>query len=116
MTKKSISLDNIGNAHPFRVPEGYFDSLTESIMAKLPDRVEESPKVVPLWGRVKPWLYMAAMIAGVALMLTIFVPKQPTLNLTSAADIEDFYQFYEEQITNNAYNETLYLEEDEWEE
>jgi hypothetical protein len=60
---------------------------------------------------MQPWVYMAAMFAGIALMVKIFVPSPPTLDLTSTAEIEEFYQYYEEQFANNVYHETLYLDE-----
>lgn len=112
--KKSINqLDKIGNRNAFKMPEGYFDNLTDQIMTCLPEKIDTEPKVLSLWERVKPWVYMAAMFAGIALMIRMFVgsPDQslPGLNLTSAAEMEEFYQYYEEQLTSNIYHEAIYL-------
>lgn len=53
---------------PFRVPEGYFDGLTDRIMAALPERpMHEEPPTVSLMDKVKPLLYLAA--AFLAMML-----------------------------------------------
>ncbi len=57
-----------------KVPEGYFDSFAERMMAQLP---AEEPQVVELprrglWATVRPYVYMAAMFAGIWLMMNMF--------------------------------------------
>lgn len=61
------------------VPDGYFEDFARHIMATLPDRPElEHPDDVEarttrtLWQRVRPYVYMAAMFAGIWLMLQMF--------------------------------------------
>ncbi|MDR2804519.1 MAG: hypothetical protein LBB85_02600 [Dysgonamonadaceae bacterium] len=114
MSNKVNPLKEIGNKNPFQVPEGYFERLSDRILSQLPERIVESPQPPSLWQRVQPWVYMAAMFCGIALMVNLFTrtPHQPDasgLNLTSSADIEAFYQYYEEQLTNNVYNEAIYV-------
>ncbi|MDH8702550.1 hypothetical protein M2138_001916 [Dysgonomonadaceae bacterium PH5-43] len=113
MSKKMSQLDKVGNKNPFTVPENYFDNIAEQVMANLPDQQMEEEERLTLWNRVKPWLYMAAMFAGIALMLKIFVgmpdEKYGDFNLTSAAEMEEFYLYYEEQLASNIYRETVYL-------
>lgn len=112
MSKKTIHLDEIGNKNPFKVPEGYFEGLTDQIMSQLPEKVQEETVVVSLWDRVKPWVYMAAMFGGIALMIKVFVgtpQKEPlSLELSSSVEIEDFYNYYEEQALKNMYSGTYY--------
>jgi hypothetical protein len=115
MSTKGNSLEEIGNKNPFKVPENYFEGLSDRIMSQLPERVDESPRKISLWTRVQPWIYMAAMFGGIALMLNIVdrSPKQQVSqewNLLSSADMEDFYQYYEEQITSSVYNDVIYLD------
>ena len=115
MNKKINTLEEIGNNNPFKVPEGYFEGLSDRIMSQLPERMNESPKKRSLWVRVQPWLYMAAMLCGVTMAVNFFIgsPKQPAshgLNLISSADIEDFYQYYEEQLMNSIYNDAIYID------
>jgi hypothetical protein len=107
---KKTQLEEIGNANPFKVPEGYFENLSGRILSQLPEKVEQDTKVLSLWERIQPWVYMAAMFIGIALMVKMFVRK-PSLDLTSSADIEEFYQYYEEQLAGKAYHETFYLDE-----
>lgn len=60
----------------FTVPDGYFDDFARRMSEKLPHREElESPVKVlrpTLWTRVRPYVYMAAMFAGVWAMLHLF--------------------------------------------
>ena len=116
MDKEINSLEKIGNKNPFKVPESYFEKLSDRIMSQLPERIDESPKKISLWVRIQPWAYMAAMFCGIALMLNLVnrSPRQPAsqgLNLSSSADMEDFYQYYEEQLTNSIYNDAMYIDD-----
>lgn len=69
--KKNV-LDNIGRKSGMSVPDGYFDSFPEKIMKRLPETEPFSEEPVTVWDRVKPWMYMAAMFAGIALMFKVF--------------------------------------------
>jgi hypothetical protein len=113
MSKQVIHLEETGNKNPFKVPERYFEGLTGQIMSQLPERIQAEPKKVSLWQRVQPWVYMAAMFTGIALMLNLFVssPKQSTgLNLVSVAEMDEFYQYYEEQSSNDLYRDAVYVD------
>jgi predicted anti-sigma-YlaC factor YlaD len=71
----------VGNRNPFRVPDGYFEQLTEQVMQQLPEREQivakqqsiAQPASQPRARKVqmRPWLYAAActvlaMILGVS--------------------------------------------------
>jgi hypothetical protein len=117
MKKNSIKLADITKKDPFKVPEGYFESLTDSIVSNLPELIPEKPVQISLWTRVKPFVYMAAMFAGIALTIKLFVeiPKYSNINpytsqgldLSSSTDIDDFYYYYENELAKIAYNDTL---------
>ena len=111
MKTTNNQLDKIGNRNPFQVPENYFEELTSRIMTQLPQKVEENLPI-STWDRVKPWIYMAAMFAGIALMVKVFVktPEQSNSGLNiSSAEVDDFYEYYENQLAKNMYHETIYL-------
>jgi len=81
MKTENNKLDELRDRNPFRVPEGYFESFTEDLMKRLPEKdgaVVQSeepliePKKVSLYDRVKPLLYMAAAFVGVMLFFNIF--------------------------------------------
>lgn len=66
MHKKDNIFDKCERRRPFTVPEGYFDNLTESIMASLPDTgARQVSVVVTPWMRIRPYLYAAAAFAGI---------------------------------------------------
>lgn len=62
------------------VPPGYFESFAKNFEASLPHRAElEHPDDVEartaprtLWNAMRPYVYMAAMFAGIWLMLQLF--------------------------------------------
>ena len=61
-----------------KVPEGYFDNFNTRMAAMLPERPEietvETDQQIPttLWTKIRPYVYMAAMFAGVWCMLQMF--------------------------------------------
>ena len=65
----------------FKVPENYFANFNFKLMESLPE-VKITEEVKPtLWVRVRPFVYMAAMFAGIWLMMNIF-----TVGKKSSAD------------------------------
>ena len=72
MRTENNKLDSLKGRQPFRVPEGYFESLTEDIMSRLPEHSTMKPKKVSMYERVKPLLYMAAMFVGAIVLMNIF--------------------------------------------
>ena len=121
MDKKKILLKDIAKVDSFKAPEGYFESFTADMMSQLPDVVQEDSTNATWWFRMRPWVYMAAMFAGIALMIRLFVGSPETigvkryasggLNLTSASDIEDFYYYYDDELARLAYDDTFYLDD-----
>lgn len=56
-----------------RVPEGYFPAMIGEVMAKLPEQEQEQRYVeMTRWQKLKPYVYLAAMFAGIWLMMNIF--------------------------------------------
>lgn len=70
----------------FKVPEGYFEGLTERVMARV--QAEETPiqegartkikrvNIRELYPRLKPYVYLAAMIAGLAFGVRVIKYQQ----------------------------------------
>lgn len=87
-------IKKFGIEKPFKTPDGYFDSFTDKVMSNLPERTfVEEIRVVTLWDRVKPLVYLAAMFAGIAAMFAIaedFVgtDNKEQLNLVSTTQTE----------------------------
>ena len=92
MEKKTPLLDEIGRKHGMKVPGNYFADFTEKMTESLPER--EFPELVQpsLWLRVRPWIYMAAMFAGIWLMMKMFTGifsvekgETPDMEMTASA-------------------------------
>lgn len=62
----------LGMKNPFRVPEGYFEGFTSDLMSRLPEKEKSDVFRAPtLWEKVRPWVYMAAMFVGAALIIRV---------------------------------------------
>lgn len=71
------------------VPEGYFKSFADKVMAQIP---QEKPKVVEMprhtfWQTVRPYVYMAAMFAGIWLMMNMFTLFSPVDSPSSSSQL-----------------------------
>lgn len=125
---KLTEIDKTKN--PFKVPENYFAQFNQEIMVRLPEKEIVKPKPVPMWDKVKPWVYMAAMFAGLYVtihflanhngdgnMVTRETVTQQTLTESSGTENywstvqiteEEFYQYLEEQIIDEGYFDYMY--------
>ena len=56
----------------FRVPDGYFDDVFAKLSASLPEREVAKPAPMTRWQRIKPYVYLAAMFAGIWCMMKMF--------------------------------------------
>ena len=77
MKEEKDILKTIGRRDGMTVPDGYFADFAKRMAAELPERPELAAMGVAraprsLWDRVKPYVYMAAMFAGVWCMLKMF--------------------------------------------
>ncbi len=73
MRHEDILKEKCGQEPGFRVPDGYFEDLNARIMDSLP-AYPEAPRAVPLsfWQKIKPYMYLAAMFAGIWVMMKVF--------------------------------------------
>ena len=107
--------------HPFTVPDNYFDNFTESLLVQLPEKKYlDTQKEVTLFHRAMPWLYMAAMVASVALFFRFVAPSDggayaDVINLDhtsikkALADIseDEFFEIIEDRARSVSYHQTM---------
>ncbi len=69
--------DRVGRDNPFKVPEGYFDSLVSSVMDQLPELPAETvvAQQVPLFRRLRPLIYVAACLMIAVFSVMIFLDR-----------------------------------------
>lgn len=81
MKEEDKLLKKIGTENPFRVPEGYFEGFTSDLMSRLPEKEKTDVHREPTtWEKVRPWLYMAAMFIGAALIIRVASPGETVTN------------------------------------
>ena len=115
MKTEQNNLDRLKGKNPFTVPEGYMEGLTANIMSQLPERApEEEVKNVSLMDRGRPWLYMAAVFAGLGLFFKVLVGSEDkaaktdsllvktevspaSVSALQAAEDEEYLEYLEEQ-------------------
>ena len=68
MNEELYIKNRLGDRNPFRVPEGYFDSLTAEVMEKLPEEPRKGILV-----RLRPWMYAAACLVAVLFTATLYL-------------------------------------------
>lgn len=91
--------EKVGTELPYTVPEGYFESFKSRLMENLPDYPEKPvQKRLTTWQRLKPYVYLAAMFAGIWCMMQIFHrvsnPDTPTEAIAYANVDSDSYDYF----------------------
>lgn len=72
MKEEDFLKQKFGKKNPFAVPDNYFEELTDKVMSQLPDPPAEKLQLEPSrWQKLKPWVYMAAMFVGAALIIKV---------------------------------------------
>ena len=119
MKDMNSNLDKFKGDNPFKTPQGYMDGLNDLIMSQLP--VKESKKAIQITfaQRVRPWLYLAAVFAGLGLFFKAvigpdFIGKQNTsdslyvqssvsegtMSALSSAEDKEFQEYIENNYAN----------------
>lgn len=82
--EEQILRETYGQRNCFKVPEGYFEQLTSTVMAQLP---QQQARTVVL----RPWYYAAACA-----LLALVMGSAYYLHLQSSADMVADASYYEE--------------------
>lgn len=111
------------------VPDDYFANFARQMMQQLPEKEFESTdkKILPhtWWQRCRPYVYLAAMFAGIWCMMKVFndigsrtadmsIENNPVM--ASVLSIDHFYDYYsidnvdEYDLMEEMYNEGVTLE------
>ena len=112
------------------VPEGLFEDFAAKMEAMLPERPEaEQPRRIEhrtTWQRVRPYVYMAAMFAGIWCMLKMFTMMGPgnidlsidkNHILTDALSDDNFVYEYiiddlnDSELFDEMYNDSISVED-----
>lgn len=72
MKQDSDILSQVSKETGFKVPEGYFADFAKKMAESLPEKEFKPEEKPTTWVRIRPWVYMAAMFAGIWCMMSIF--------------------------------------------
>lgn len=107
MGKEDKILQRAGRDTGMKVPDGYFEDFVARMMTDQPDYPEKpKPQELTFWQKVKPYVYMAAMFAGIWCMMKMFsiasqnagsadLDNPPQSVVLAVDDSETFDYFYE---------------------
>lgn len=102
-----------GTENPFRVPDGYFENLTSEIMNRLPEKEDwDAEREEPTtWQKIRPWLYMAAMFVGAALIIRVASSGDvPTDERMVAEETETEMEYIDMAVENSMMDDySLYI-------
>lgn len=119
MKDMNSNQDKFKGDNPFKTPQGYMDGLNDLIMSQIP--VKESKKAIQITfaQRVRPWLYLAAVFAGLGLFFKAvigpdFIGKQNTsdslyvqssvsegtMSALSSAEDKEYQEYIENKYAN----------------
>lgn len=110
--ERLYKIDEREARRPFTVPEGYFENLTQNIMAALPEQesiYSTSIKVTP-WMRIRPYLYAAAAFAGIFFCIKAAVGITSRNSQTQVAQAQETTIYSDEYI--DSFLETAMI--DDW--
>lgn len=130
MKKGEDILKKINRNDGMTFPEGFFEDFAAKMEAMLPERPEaEQPRRIEhrtTWQRVRPYVYMAAMFAGIWCMLKMFTMMGPgnidlsidkNHILTDALSDDNFVYEYiiddlnDSELFDEMYNDSISVED-----
>ena len=104
MNEEQYIKSRMNGKNPFRVPEGYFDSLTGEVMRQLPEQPKRS-----LMARLHPWMYAAACFVAVLFTVTVYFYKsdnRQVITATSTMSVDSYVDDIADYVM--ADNNTIY--------
>lgn len=106
MKEENEILSKIDKQTGFTVPEGYFSDFAKNMEQVLPEKSFVDDSEPTRWQRMRPYVYMAAMFAGIWCMMNIFgrMASQSDSEATLAAETQE-EEYIEEYILSNSYCE-----------
>lgn len=113
MKEEDSILRKVGTRNAFRVPDGYFENLTSEVMDRLPEKekVIAEPREATMRERMRPWLYMAAMFIGAALIIRVASSgRTPSADRLASDETESEMEYISTAIENTMLDDySLYV-------
>lgn len=87
MDHEKIIKDKIGKDHGFKVPDGFLEPVYETVGSNLPERPVMKAPPRTFWQRVRPYVYLAAMFAG--LWCTMKIVSQMQISKSEKVSLDN---------------------------
>lgn len=103
-------LEKLNHKDGMTVPDGYFEDFASRMAASLPEAEwEKEPKVLPrsFWDKVRPYIYLAAMFAGVWCMMSLV----DVFKASSTDSLFDNNQLLAQAMNDDSYMLDYYVTE-----
>ncbi|MBR5087006.1 MAG: hypothetical protein IKX31_08380 [Muribaculaceae bacterium] len=105
-------LEKLGKDPGFKVPDNYFNEFNAKLAQSLPEvKITEEEKPT-LWIKLRPFVYMAAMFAGIWLMMNIFNIGQKATGRPEAKIKENVIRNNNAQKVNDLQDKSIMNYED----
>lgn len=128
MKAKVNKISDIDSRYPFTVPDGYFETFSDDMMSRLPEKETEQNETikVSLWTKAKPLVYMAAMFVGTFFFMKVAFKSSESIqthaggaasqyvtssdNYWSNVEVteDEFYNYIEEQLASDGYYDYMF--------
>lgn len=114
---KQDILSRIGRESGFKVPENYFEEFTSKLEKELSNHEIIPPVKSSFWNRVRPYVYMTAMFAGIWCMMWVFndlagVHDSNNVNATIVAGFQNEENINEIMLRGDILEYDIYTYED----
>ncbi|MBD5221545.1 MAG: hypothetical protein HDS70_04150 [Bacteroidales bacterium] len=102
--------ERFGTETPFRLPEGSLEKLYSHVSENLPEYKIKAPERVSRWHRIRPYIYLAAMFAGIWCMMKVFhnvsnpeisLDNPPALVAEAMTDLPSYEEYSSEADIND---------------
>ncbi|MBD5201854.1 MAG: hypothetical protein HDR83_09475 [Bacteroides sp.] len=103
-------LEKLNHKDGMTVPDGYFEDFASRMAASLPEAEwEKETKVLPrsFWDKVRPYIYLAAMFAGVWCMMSLV----DVFKASSTDSLFDNNQLLAQAMNDDSYMLDYYVTE-----
>lgn len=88
---KNFKLENAPKiTSGFKTPENYFDNFSARVMQQLP---ENEPKVISIFARRKTWMYAAAAVVVLGLIVPVYNQFSSSSPEIDAASLENYIAY-----------------------
>lgn len=100
------------NKNPFKVPDNYFEGLTQDIMKNLPAKENKQVKKIHLWKKILPYAGIAALIAMIAISVSL-LDYSPSFLSQNNGENNQQVETWDQHVAYNEVEDYLLFLEDE---